>query len=151
MERKKYGEKKKTKKEIAEDLHMNLKTMRAKAKYVDDLEMICQNLGDDGKKFEEILEHLERNKKRKISNAQLATLARLPPELQKDICKKIIAHPQNAKKVINTWIDTPIKTTIEIPASVNEWLVDQAERYGLSKGKYIAAMLINLYNKENRE
>lgn len=141
----------KTKKQLAEDLHMNVKTMREKKRYSENLEIIKCNIGEDGKKFEEIIENLSRNKKEKISNGQIAMLAELPLEVQRQICKKIVEHPENAKRIVNNWLNSMIKTTVQIPALVNEWLGEQAVENGLSKGKYIAAMLIDLYKRENEE
>lgn len=142
---------KKKRKELAEDLHMNVKTMRENRRYAENLEIIAGNLGDDAEKFEEILDKLSRNKKEKLSNSQVAAIARLLPEMQRTICEKIIQHPQNAKTIVNNYLDTNVRTTIEIPASVNDWLSDGAAVYGMSKGKYIAKMLTNLYERENGE
>lgn len=55
---------KKTRKELAEDLHMNVKTMRENRRYVENLEIIAGNLRDDAEKFEEILDKLSRNKRK---------------------------------------------------------------------------------------
>lgn len=142
---------KKTRKELAEELHMNVKTMRESRRYVENLATIAGNLGDNAEKFEEILDKLSRNKKEKLSNSQVAAIARLLPDMQRTICEKIIEHPQNAKTIVNNWLDTSVRTTIEIPASVNDWLSDCAAVYGMSKGKYIAKMLTNLYERENGE
>lgn len=88
---------KKTRKQLAEELHMNVKTMRESRRYVENLEIIAGNLGEDAEKFEEILDKLSKNKKGKLSNSQVAAIARLLPDMQRTICEKIIQHPQNAK------------------------------------------------------
>lgn len=142
---------KKTREELAKELHMNVKTMRESRRYVENLEIIAGNLGDDAEKFEKILDKLSRNKKEKLSNSQIAAIAKLLPDMQRTICEKIVQHPQNAKTIVNTYLDTNVRTTIEIPASVNDWLSDCASVYGMSKGKYIAKMLTNLYERENEE
>lgn len=142
---------KKTREELAEELHMNVKTMRESRRYVENLEIIAGNLGDDAEKFEKILDKLSRNKKEKLSNSQIAAIAKLLPDMQRTICEKIVQRPQNAKTIVNTYLDTNVRTTIEIPASVNDWLSDCASVYGMSKGKYIAKMLTNLYERENEE
>lgn len=142
---------KKTRKQIAEELNVNVKTLRSYVNYAENLRIIAENLGDNAEKFEETIDKISRNKKERLSNSQIDTLAKLPAELQISICERIIRFPHNAKRIVNNRLDTNVRTTIEIPASVNDWLSDCASVYGMSKGKYIAKMLTNLYERENEE
>lgn len=143
--------KKKTRQQLADDLNINVKTIRNRIRYVDTMTIIEQNIGKDkAEKFDEIVDKLDKNKKCKISNEQILQLSKVSPEEQLRIVDLIIGHPQFAKQIINNAIPyCNTKITVTLPSFVSEWLEATALDAGLSKGRYIEKLLIELYKKDN--
>lgn len=144
---------KKTRQQLADELNINVKTMRNAIKYTRNIESIEKNIGDErAKKFADIIKKLNRNKKEKISDEQIRQLSRLSPEEQIRIVDLIIGHPQNAKRIINNAIPyCQTKITITLPFFVNDWLDDFAYDVDMSKGKYIENLLIGLFENAHKE
>lgn len=135
---------KKTKQELAEELNINVKTMRNYVRYAQYLENIEKNIGkEQAEKFNDILDKLYKNKKENISNEQVMQLSKIPPTEQKRVVNLIIKNPQNAKQIINN--ELPLcktKITVTLPAFINEWYGYKAMYAGISKSKYIEELLI---------
>lgn len=144
---------KKTRQQLADELNINVKTMRNAIKYTRNIESIEKNIGDErAKKFADIIKKLNRNKKEKISDEQIRQLSRLSPEEQIRIVDLIIGHPQNAKRIINNAIPyCQTKITITLPSFVSDWLDDFAYDVDMSKGKYIENLLIGLFENAHKE
>lgn len=144
---------KKTRQQLADELNINVKTMRNAIRYTQNIENIEQNIGDDkAEKFNEIIKKLNRNKKDKISAEQIFHLSNVSPEEQIRIVDRIIGHPQNAKRIINNAIPyCRTKITVTLPSFVSDWFEDAAYDVGLSKGRYIEKLLIGLYENENKD
>lgn len=143
---------KKTKQELADYIGINVKTMRNSCRYTDNITKIEKNIGERrAKKFDDVIKHLYKNKKEKISDEQIKRLSEVSPEEQIRIVDLIIGHPQNAKRIINNAIPyCKTKITVTLPAFVSDWFDNAACDVGLSKGKYIEKLLIGLYENENR-
>lgn len=144
---------KKTRQQLADELDINVKTMRNYIRHVNYLEIIEKNIGQErAEKFNEILSKLDKNKKEKISEEQIFQLSNVSPEEQIRIVDRIIGHPRNAKRIINNVIPyCRIKTTVTLPSFISDWLEDAARDVGLSKGRYIEKLLIGLYENENKD
>lgn len=144
---------KKTRQQLADELNINVKTMRKAIRYTQNIENIEQNIGDDkAEKFNEIIKKLNRNKKDKISDEQICHLSNVSPEEQIRIVDLIIGHPQNAKRIINNAIPyCRTKITVTLPSFVSDWFEGAACDVGLSKGRYIEKLLIGLYENENKD
>lgn len=144
---------KKTRQQLADELNINVKTMRNAIKYTRNIESIEKNIGDErAKKFADIIKKLNRNKKEKISDEQIRQLSRVSPEEQIRIVDLIIGHPQNAKRIINNAIPyCQTKITITLPSFVSDWLDDFAYDVDMSKGKYIENLLIGLFENAHKE
>ena len=141
----------KTKKEIAADLQINVKTMRNACRYVEYWEVIENNIGKEKAEiFEEIVHHLELNKKEKISAEQIYQLSNVSAKEQNRIIDLIIKHPQNAKRIINNAIPyCRVRTTITLPSFISDWLEEEARDFNMSKGKYIETLLMELWKKDH--
>ena len=144
---------KKTRQQLADELNINVKTMRNSIRYVNNLEIIEKNIGQErAEKFNEIVSKLNRNKKEKISDEQILQLSTISPEEQIKIVDRIIGHPKTAKQIINNAIPyCRTKITVTLPSFVSEWLEGAACDVGLSKGRYIEKLLIGLYENENKD
>lgn len=144
---------KKTRQQLADELNVNVKTMRNAIRYTQNIENIEQNIGDDkAEKFNEIIKKLNRNKKDKISDEQICHLSNVSPEEQIRIVDLIIGHTQNAKRIINNAIPyCRTKITVTLPSFVSDWFEGAACDVGLSKGRYIEKLLIGLYENENKD
>ncbi len=144
---------KKTRQQIADELEINVKTMRNAIKYTNNIESIERNIGEErAKKFEDIVKRLHRNKKEKISDEQIRQLSMVSPQEQIRIVELIIGHPQNAKRIINNAIPyCKKKITVTLPSFISDWLEGAAFDVGMSKGKYIEKLLIGLYNNDYKE
>ena len=145
--------KKKTRQQLADELNINVKTMRNSIRFVNNLEIIEKNIGQEkADKLNEIMNKLNRNKKEKISDEQIFQLSNLSPEEQIKIVDRIIGHPKIAKRIINNAIPyCRTKITVTLPSFVSEWLEGAALDVGLSKGRYIEKLLIGLYENENKD
>lgn len=143
---------KKTRQQLADELNINVKTMRNSIRLVHNIESIEKNIGEKrAKKFNEIIKKLNRNKKEKISDEQILQLSKVSPEEQIRIVDLIIGHPQNAKRIINNAIPyCRTKITVTLPYFVSDWLEGAAYDVELTKGRYIEKILIGLYEKENK-
>lgn len=145
----------KTRQQLADELNINVKTMRNAIRYTNNIESIGGNIGEErAKKFADIVKKLHRNKKEKVSDEQITQLSMVSPEEQIRIVDLIIGHPQNAKQIINNAIPyCRTKITVTLPSFVNEWLDSAASDVGMSKGKYIEKLLIglceNAYKKDS--
>ncbi len=106
----------KTKKELAADLQINAKTMRNACRYVEYCKVIENNIGKEKAEiFEEIVHHLELNKKEKISAEQIYQLSKVSAQEQNRIIDIIIKHPQNSKRIINNAIPyCKVRTTVTL-------------------------------------
>lgn len=137
---------KKTRQQLANELNINVKTMRNAIRYTRNVESIEKNIGEErAKKFDDVINNLHRNKKEKVSDEQIMQLSRVSPEEQIRIVDLIIGHPQNAKQIINNAIPyCRTKITVTLPSFVSEWLDSAACDVGMSKGKYIERLLIGL-------
>jgi len=90
---------KKTKKELADYIGINVKTMRNSCRYAENIKVIEDNIGvERAKKFDDVIKSLHKNKKEKISDEQIRQLSKVSPQEQIRIVDLIIGHPQNAKK-----------------------------------------------------
>lgn len=143
---------KKTRQQLADELNINVKTMRNAIRFTQNVESIERNIGDErAEKFNEIIKRLNRNKKEKISDEQILQLSKVSPEEQIRIVDRIIGHPQNAKRIINNAIPyCRTKTTVTLPSFISDWLEGAACDVGLSKGRYIEKLLIGLYENKNK-
>lgn len=144
---------KKTRQQLADELNVNVKTMRNSIRFVNNLEIIEKNIGQEkADKLNEIINKLNRNKKEKISDEQIFQLSNVSPEEQIRIVNLIIGHPQNAKRIINNAIPyCRTKITVTLPSFVSDWFEGAACDVGLSKGRYIEKLLIGLYENENKD
>lgn len=144
---------KKTRQQLADELNINVKTMRNAIRYTRNIESIEKNIGDErAKKFADIVEKLNRNKKEKISDEQIMQLSMVSPQEQIRIVDLIIGHPQNAKRIINNAIPyCQTKITVTLPSFVSDWLDSSAYDFGMSKGKYIEKLLIGLFENAHKE
>lgn len=144
---------KKTRQQLADELNINVKTMRNAIRYTRNVESIEKNIGEErAKKFNDVINNLHRNKKEKVSDEQIMQLSSVSPQEQIRIVDLIIGHPQNAKQIINNAIPyCRTKVTVTLPSFVNEWLDSAACDVGMSKGKYIERLLIGLYENAYKE
>lgn len=144
---------KKTRQQLADELNINVKTMRNAIRYTENIEGIEKNIGEDrAKKFDDIIKKLNRNKKEKVSDEQIRQLSRVSPQEQIRIVDLIIGHPQNAKRIINNAIPyCQTKITVTLPSFVSDWLDSSACDFGMSKGKYIEKLLIGLFENEHKD
>lgn len=144
---------KKTRQQLANELEINVKTMRNAIRYTNNIESIEKNIGEErAKKFADIINKLHRNKKEKVSDEQIMQLSRVSPQEQIRIVDLIIGHPQNAKRIINNTIPyCNTKITVTLPSFISDWLECAAYDVELSKGKYIEKLLIGLYENEHKE
>lgn len=144
---------KKTKQQLADDIGINVKTMRNSCRYANNIARIEKNIGEErSKKFADVVKRLNRNKKEKISDEQIRQLSMVSPQEQIRIVDLIIGHPQNAKRIINNAIPyCKTKITVTLPSFVNDWLDSSACDFGLSKGKYIEKLLLGLYEREHKD
>lgn len=144
--------KRKTRKELAADLQINVKTMRNACRYAENLEAINRNIGEkNAKAFEGIIEKLQSNKKENISAEQVYQLSRLSADGQNKIVDRIIKNPHTAKRIINNAIPyCCVKTTVTLPSFISEWIEEEASDMNMSKSKYIEALLMTLYEKEQK-
>jgi len=144
---------KKTRQQLANELEINVKTMRNAIRYTHNIESIERNIGEErAKKFDDVIRSLHRNKKEMISDEQIRQLSMVSPQEQIRIVDLIIKHPQNAKRIINNAIPyCRTKITVTLPSFINDWLEGAAWDVGLSKGKYIEKLLIGLYKNEHKE
>ena len=126
---------KKTKKELAEFLGVSVKTMRESVKYTNNFEIIEKNVGaEKAEMFEKIISQLKRNNKAKISAEQIKVLSMMSADIQINVIDRVIAHPENAKRIINNEIPfCKTKVTVTLPDYINEWYINQAEEKGVSK------------------
>lgn len=145
--------KRKTRKELAADLQMNVKTMRNACRYMEYREIIDSNIGEEkAKAFEEVVHALQDNKKEKISDEQIYQLSKVSASEQNRIVDIIIKHPNNAKRIINNAIPyCRVKTTVTLPSFVSDWLECEAEDMKVSKAKYIEMLLMGLWEKDQEE
>ncbi|MCI8771861.1 MAG: hypothetical protein HFH73_12105 [Lachnospiraceae bacterium] len=144
---------KKTRQQLADELNINVKTMRNAIRYTRNVESIEKNIGEErAKKFDDVINSLHRNKKEKVSDEQIMQLSRVSPQEQIRIVNLIIGHPQNAKQIINNAIPyCRTKVTVTLPSFVSEWLDSAACDVGMSKGKYIEKLLIELCENAYKE
>lgn len=144
---------KKTRQQLADELNINVKTMRNAIRYTRNVECIAKNIGEEkAKEFADIVKRLNRNKKEKISDEQIMQLSMVSPEEQVRIVDLIIGHPQNAKRIINNAIPyCRTKITVTLPSFISDWLDSSAYDFGMSKGKYIEKLLIGLYENEHKD
>lgn len=144
---------KKTRQQLADELNINVKTMRNAIRYTRNVESIEKNIGEvRAKEFTDVVKRLNRNKKEKISDEQIMQLSRVSPEEQIRIVDLIIGHPQNAKRIINNAIPfCRTKITVTLPSFISDWLDSSAYDFGMSKGKYIEKLLIGLYENEHKD
>ena len=142
---------KKTRQQLADELNINVKTMRNAIRYTRNIESIERNIGEvKAKEFSDVIKRLNRNKKEKISDEQIMQLSRVSPEEQIRIVDLIIGHPQNAKRIINNVIPyCRTKITITLPSFVSDWYDSAACDVEMSKGKYIEKLLIGLYENDH--
>lgn len=144
---------KKTKQELAEELNVNVKTMRNSVRYIEHLDNIEKNIGkEQAEKFNDILDKLYKNKKKKVSDEQIMQLSRTSPTEQNRIVNLIIRYPQNAKQIINNALPLcKTKITVTLPAFINEWYDCKAISAGISKSKYIETLLINFMDMHDSD
>lgn len=144
---------KKTRQQLADELNINVKTMRNAIRYTRNVESIEKNIGEErAKKFNDVINNLHRNKKEKISDEQIMQLSIVSPQEQIRIVDLIIGHPQNAKQIINNAIPyCRTKITVTLPSFVSEWLDSAASDVGMSKGKYMEKLLIGLCENAYKE
>lgn len=143
----------KTRQQLADELNINVKTMRNAIRYTRNIESIERNIGEvKAKEFADVIKRLNRNKKEKISDEQIMQLSMVSAEEQIRIVDLIIGHPQNAKRIINNAIPyCRTKITVTLPSFISDWLDSSACGFGMSKGKYIEKLLIGLYKSEHKE
>ena len=144
---------KKTCQQLADELNINVKTMRNAIRYTRNIESIEKNIGEEkAKEFADIVKRLNRNKKEKISDEQITQLSMVSPQEQIRIVNLIIGHPQNAKRIINNAIPfCQTKITVTLPSFISDWFDSAAYDLGMPKGKYIEKLLIGLYENEHKE
>lgn len=143
----------KTRQQLADELNINVKTMRNAIRYTRNIESIEKNIREErAKEFADVVKKLHRNKKERISDEQIMQLSRVSPEEQIRIVDLIIRHPQNAKRIINNAIPfCRTKITVTLPSFISDWFDSSAYDFGMSKGKYIEKLLIGLYESEHKE
>lgn len=143
----------KTRQQLADELNINVKTMRNAVRYTQNIESIEKNIGEErAEKFANIMKKLSRNKKEKVSNEQIRQLSMVSAKEQIRIVDLIIGHPHNAKRIINNAIPyCKTKITVTLPSFVSEWLDGEASDIDLSKGEYIEKLLIGLYENSHRD
>lgn len=143
----------KTRQQLADELNINVKTMRNAVRYVQNIESIEKIIGKErAEKFADIMSNLNRNKKENISDEQIKQLSLVSPKEQIRIVDLIIKHPHNAKRIINNAIPyCKTKITVTLPSFVSDWLDGKASDIDLSKGKYIEKLLIGLYENSYRD
>ena len=131
---------KKTKQQLAEELNINVKTMRNAGRYIEYIENIEKNIGEEkAEKLNDIIYNLQKNKKENVSYEQIKQLSMALPEEQIRIVDLIIRVPQNAKQIINNALPLcRTKITVTLPSFINEWYDYKAMHSGVSKSKYIA-------------
>lgn len=144
---------KKTRQQLADELEINVKTMRNAIRYTHNIEKIEENIGEERSiKFSDIMKKLYRNKKERVSDEQIRQLSMVSPKEQIRIVDLIIGHPQNAKRIINNAIPyCKTKITVTLPSFVSDWFDSAACDAGMSKGKYIEKLLIGLYENDFKE
>jgi len=144
---------KKTRQQLANELEINVKTMRNAIRYTQHIESIERNIGENrSKKFDDVIKSLHKNKKEKISDEQIMQLSMVSPQEQIRIVDLIIKYPQNAKRIINNAIPyCKTKITVTLPSFISDWLEGAAFDVGLPKGKYIQKLLIGLYENAYKE
>lgn len=134
---------KKTKQQLAEELNINVKTMRNAGRYIEYIENIEKNIGEEkAEKLNDIIYNLQKNKKENVSYEQIKQLSMALPEEQIRIVDLIIRVPQNAKQIINNALPLcRTKITVTLPSFINEWYDYKAMHSGVSKSKYIEQLL----------
>ena len=145
---------KKTKQQLAEELNINVKTMRNAGRYIEYIENIEKNIGEEkAEKLNDIIYNLQKNKKENVSYEQIKQLSMALPEEQIRIADLIIRVPQNAKQIINNALPLcRTKITVTLPSFINEWYDYKAMHSGVSKSKYIEQLLIKFmdtYSTDN--
>lgn len=145
---------KKTKQQLAEELNINVKTMRNAGRYIEYIENIEKNIGEEkAEKLNDIIYNLQKNKKENVSYEQIKQLSMALPEEQIRILDLIIRVPQNAKQIINNALPLcRTKITVTLPSFINEWYDYKAMHSGVSKSKYIEQLLIKFmdtYSTDN--
>ena len=145
---------KKTKQQLAEELNINVKTMRNAGRYIEYIENIEKNIGEEkAEKLNDIIYNLQKNKKENVSYEQIKQLSMALPEEQIRIVDIIIRVPQNAKQIINNALPLcRTKITVTLPSFINEWYDYKAMHSGVSKSKYIEQLLIKFmdtYSTDN--
>ena len=145
---------KKTKQQLAEELNINVKTMRNAGRYIEFIENIEKNIGEEkAEKLNDIIYNLQKNKKENVSYEQIKQLSMALPEEQIRIVDLIIRVPQNAKQIINNALPLcRTKITVTLPSFINEWYDYKAMHSGVSKSKYIEQLLIKFmdtYSTDN--
>lgn len=137
---------KKTKQQLAEELNINVKTMRNAGRYIEYIENIEKNIGEEkAEKLNDIIYNLQKNKKENVSYEQIKQLSMALPEEQIRIVDLIIRVPQNAKQIINNALPLcRTKITVTLPSFINEWYDYKAMHSGVSKSKYIEQLLISV-------
>ena len=145
---------KKTKQQLAEELNINVKTMRNAGRYIEYIENIEKNTGEEkAEKLNDIIYNLQKNKKENVSYEQIKQLSMALPEEQIRIVDLIIRVPQNAKQIINNALPLcRTKITVTLPSFINEWYDYKAMHSGVSKSKYIEQLLIKFmdtYSTDN--
>lgn len=128
---------KKTKQQLAEELNINVKTMRNAGRYIEYIENIEKNIGEEkAEKLNDIIYNLQKNKKENVSYEQIKQLSMALPEEQIRIVDLIIRVPQNAKQIINNALPLcRTKITVTLPSFINEWYDYKAMHSGVSKSK----------------
>lgn len=72
---------KKTKQQLAEELNINVKTMRNAGRYIEYIENIEKNIGEEkAEKLNDIIYNLQKNKKENVSYEQIKQLSMALPE-----------------------------------------------------------------------
>ena len=145
---------KKTKQQLAEELNINVKTMRNAGRDIEYIENIEKNIGEEkAEKLNDIIYNLQKNKKENVSYEQIKQLSMALPEEQIRIVDLIIRVPQNAKQIINNALPLcRTKITVTLPSFINEWYDYKAMHSGVSKSKYIEQLLIKFmdtYSTDN--
>ena len=145
---------KKTKQQLAEELNINVKTMRNAGRYIEYIENIEKNIGEEkAEKLNDIIYNLQKNKKENVSYEQIKQLSMALPEEQIRIVDLIIRVPKNAKQIINNALPLcRTKITVTLPSFINEWYDYKAMHSGVSKSKYIEQLLIKFmdtYSTDN--
>ena len=142
------------KQQLAEELNINVKTMRNAGRYIEYIENIEKNIGEEkAEKLNDIIYNLQKNKKENVSYEQIKQLSMALPEEQIRIVDLIIRVPQNAKQIINNALPLcRTKITVTLPSFINEWYDYKAMHSGVSKSKYIEQLLIKFmdtYSTDN--